>query len=296
MKRHQTSSLKNHKLLILLVSGIILFLTFSVAATQSFPNTTYPVPTPLPQKEKVIVVSSPPTSTSSPIVTASPSAKVAVKEALKLPKPTYSIALIGDSMVETMGENTDYLQKSLSAKYPTTQFKLYNYGIGGQNIEQGLNRFSLPFNYKTRNYPPLPEIHPDILIVGSFSYNPFADHDRTKHSRLLREMINQARGASGRVYLIAEIAPLKTGFGKGVGGINWLEDKAATQALHIIEQLDNAVTLAKTENVPLINAFQSSKTEGNYGNPAYVAPHDGIHPSIAGHVFMANLIAALLAF
>jgi lysophospholipase L1-like esterase len=199
-------------------------------------------------------------------------------------------------MVETMGENTDYLQKSLASRYPSTQFKLYNYGIGGQNVEQGLSRFPSPFNYKTRNYPPLSEIHPDILIVGSFSYNPFAEHDRTKHSRLLREMVNQARGVSGRVYLLAEIAPLKDGFGQGVGGINWPEDKATTQAVHIIEQLDDSVTVAKTENVPLINAYQSSKVNGNYGNKIYVATHDGIHPSIEGHVFMANLIASLLSF
>ena len=199
-------------------------------------------------------------------------------------------------MVDTMGENTDYLQKSLTNKYPQTEFKLYNYGIGGQNVEQGLGRFNLPFNFKTRNYPPLSELDPDFLIVGSFSYNPFPQHDVAKHNRLLQSMINQARGTSAKVYLLAEIAPLKVGFGNGPGGVNWPEDKSTLQATHIIEQLNDTVNLAKTENVPLINVYQASKINGNYGNKIYVNSNDGIHPSVEGHILMADIIANTLNF
>lgn len=49
------------------------------------------------------------------------------------PKPsksTYTIAIIGDSMADTMGESMEYLQESLKARYPQTNFNLYNYGIG----------------------------------------------------------------------------------------------------------------------------------------------------------------------
>jgi len=76
-------------------------------------------------------------------------------------------------MIDTMGENLDYMQKSLGAKYPGTTFKLYNYGIGSQNIEQGLARLNSSFSYQTRNYPPLSKISADVLILGSFAYNPF---------------------------------------------------------------------------------------------------------------------------
>lgn len=221
---------------------------------------------------------------------------VGPKPSSTLPKQLYTIALIGDSLIDTMGENTDYLQTSLSQKYPGTEFKLYNYGIGGQNIEQGLDRFNQPFNYKTRNYPPLPELKPDILIIGSFSYNPFPQHDVAKHDRLLQSMINQGRQIPSQVYVLAEIAPLKNNFGVGPGGVNWPADRAKEQADHIIEQLQGTVKMAQMENVHLINVFEASKVDGNYGNPKFVSSNDGIHPSADGQVFTADIIAKSLKF
>ena len=95
---------------------------------------------------------------SSPKPTSSPS------PAPKLSKSTYTIALFGDSMIDTMGENLDYLDKALKAKYPQTNFQLYNYGIGSQNVEEGLARFENNFSYQSRNYPPIGQIKPDVII------------------------------------------------------------------------------------------------------------------------------------
>lgn len=211
-------------------------------------------------------------------------------------KPSYTIAAFGDSMVDTMGENLDYLEKSLKAKYPKTNFKMFNYGIGSQNIVEGSNRFHSPFNYKTRNYPPIDQINPDIIILGSFSYNPLTPHSREIHKQKLESLINESRQTKAQVYVLAEIAPLRTGFGRGPGGIDWTEDKIQTQVEYILEQLDDTVTTANAQNVYLINAYQASKTDGRYGNRKYVATHDGIHPSIEGQIFVAEQIAAILKF
>lgn len=279
--------------LFILVPVVLIFLSLLFSST-NFAQTASPSPSPSPTT--LISQAKPAVQVQNHEKSATPSASPEVQALAKKPAKSYSIALIGDSMIETMGEQTEYLQKSLSAKYPNFEFKLYNYGIGAQNVEQGLNRFNQPFSYKTRNYPPLTEVKPDILIVGSFSYNPFPEHDRAKHQRLLQSLINQARGSAKKVYLLAEIAPLKTGFGEGPGGINWPQARAELQAIQIIELLENAVNLAKMENVPLINAFQASKVDGNYGNKQYVNSHDGIHPSVKGHIFMANFIANTLTF
>lgn len=298
---HQKKSL-NPRLIWAIIGFIIFFscLSFIQVKENLFDN---PVPVTTFSETTNLEHSSPsPTSATTTAVLAetkksTPSAQpLSTTSPLKQSKKIYSIALIGDSMVDTMGENTDYLQKSLSTRYPTTEFKLYNYGIGGENVEQGLNRVNKPFNYKTRNYPPLPELKPDILIIGSFSYNPFPQHDVARHNRLLQSLINQGRGITPKIYLLAEIAPLKDGFGEGPGGVNWPKDKAAEHSLHITEQLDDTVKLAKTENIPLINTYQTSKVNGNYGNKAYVNSHDGIHPSPEGHIFMADIIANFLKF
>ncbi|MBI2028597.1 MAG: SGNH/GDSL hydrolase family protein [Candidatus Levybacteria bacterium] len=222
--------------------------------------------------------------TPSPFPTLTPTPSVVLK------KSTYSIAIFGDSMVDTMGEELEHLEISLSAKYPKTRFSFYNYGIGGQNIEQGLSRFESSFVNRERNFPPLPVLSPDVLILGSFAYNPFSTHDRNKHYTLLHQLVAKAKIVSSHVYLLAEIAPLKTGFGEGKNGVNMAPDAAYQHALNIIEQLDNVINLSTSENIPLINAYHESRTDGAFGDPYLVNKDDGIHPSEEGHRFMADFI------
>lgn len=210
-----------------------------------------------------------------------------------LPKKSYSIAIIGDSMVDTMGEALEYLGHSLKSVYPNTSFLLYNYGIGGQNVEEGLARFSSPFHFRDRAFPPLPELHPDVLIIGSFAYNPFNPYDRNKHWLLLTELVQQAKTVSPHVYVLAEIAPLLHDFGKGPGGVNWPDPEIHVG--HIVEMLKNAEGVATNEQVGLIDAFARSEVNGD-GTKAYVNAYDNIHPSVSGHEFMANLIAQALHF
>src|SRR3989344_6896937 len=205
-------------------------------------------------------------------------------------KSSYSIAIFGDSMVDTMGENLEYLRDTLTNKYPQTAFNLYNYGIGGQNVELGLARFESPFTNRERQYPPLPVLNPDTLIIGSFAYNTFSTHDRNKHYTVLKELISKAKALSSEVYLMAEIAPLRTGFGKGKNGVNMPENTAHEHALHIIEQLDNAVNRSVSEKIPLINVYYESRIDGKFGDPYYVNPGDGIHPSVAGYSLTAEAI------
>jgi len=190
-----------------------------------------------------------------------------------------------------MGENLDYLDKQMMARYPTTKFKFYNYGIGSQNVVEASKRFDVPFSYKTRNYPRINEIQADIIIISSFAYNPLSPYDRAAHMAALKDLITKSKNTGAKVYLLAEIAPLKTGFGKGVGGVNWEDAKVKEHVDFILQNLDASVSLAPQTNTPLINAYQKSQVEGKYGNKTYVGSHDGIHPSVEGEVFMAEVIA-----
>lgn len=221
-----------------------------------------------------------------PTISATPSAQPK--------KKSYSIVLIGDSFVDTMGENVDYLDKSLKEKYPQTRFTLYNYGIGGQNVQQGLDRFDSNFTYSTRNFPPIPSVNPDIIIVGSFAYNPFVHYDRDRHWTTLKNLINKAREVTPSVYILAEIAPLHENFGKGPHGVNWPPEMTLTQAKEITELLDNAVALGEQLGIPVINVYYATRAYGNYGSGEYTNTDDGIHPSIEGHTFMADMIVKTL--
>lgn len=231
-----------------------------------------------------------------PSVTATPT-PTATDAPVILKKSSYSIAVIGDSMVDTMGEKMEYLQNSLKNRYPNTTFTLYNYGIGAQNIEQGLARFTSAFDYKTRHYPALSTLHPDIIIVASFAYNPFSPPDSTKHAALLTQLVQEAKATGSKVYVLAEIAPLKYDFAKGPRGMqDWTDDYRAQHAQEIIDQLHNALTVAKQQGVGLIDAFEKTEVSGEFGSTQYTNTDDGIHPSEYGQLFTSNLIAKTLVF
>jgi disulfide oxidoreductase YuzD len=208
-----------------------------------------------------------------------------------LTKDTYTIAIIGDSMVDTMGERLEYLEHVLKQKYPKTSFNLYNYGVGSENVEMGLARLGKDFKYKDREYPPLNTLHPDILIIGSYAYNPFSPFDRDRHWLKLAELIQEGRKISPKVYLLAEIAPRKRDFGKGPQGLRWEDDVRDAHAQKIITQMENAFGLSRSLSIPLIDAYTPSiDPETGEVKKEFVNESDGIHPSAIGHVYTAEKI------
>jgi hypothetical protein len=204
-------------------------------------------------------------------------------------KKSYVVAAIGDSMVETMGDSLDYLKASLKEKYPGTEFAMYNYGVGAEKVTSGLERFDKPFNHGSRNYPPITHLKPDVLIVGSYAYNPFDDYNRDGHWLALAGLVLKARSVTPNTYMLAEIAPIEEGFGNGPGGVNWPDEIVAGHVPKILEQMENAIGISKVLGVPLINVYEKTRVEGSrYGKVEFVSSHDNIHPSVYGQVFTAE--------
>lgn len=216
---------------------------------------------------------------------------------LNLKKEKYIVAVYGDSLEDTMGERLEYLEKALKKKYKTTNFDLYNYGIGSQNAQEGLFRLENTFDYQDRNYLPLTEINPDVLIIGSYAYNPFYPHSLQKHTEYLTALLKKAKSITGNVYLLAEIAPLKDKFGQGPGGVNWSSIDSYLQATNIMALLENAIRVAENMEIPVIDAYTVSQfKEDKSGRAEYVNTYDHIHPSVLGHQFMAELIVERVNF
>lgn len=205
-------------------------------------------------------------------------------------KASYSIAIYGDSMVDTMGERCEYLEHALKKYYPDVNFTLYNFGKGSENVEMGLSRWNNKLDYQDRHYSSLPEVKPDIIIVGSFAYNPFSPYERDRHWVGLTKMIEAAKTITPNVYVLAEINPLRKDFGKGPNGVNWEESTAFEHSGRIVEQLENAVSLAGNLGVGLIDVFHASIGKSGLNNAG-----DGIHASITGHEFTADIIAKTIS-
>lgn len=253
-----------------------------------------PSPTSLPQPTLTISTTGIPNPTPQPIdsvqdklpttITPTPAAEQPATKTAK--KTSYSIAVYGDSMVDTMGERCEYLEHSLKKLYPNVNFTLYNYGKGSENVEMGLNRWNNKLDYQDRHYPSIVDLKPDIIIMGSFAYNPFSPYNRDRHWVGLTKIIEAAKAITPNVYALAEINPLRKTFGKGPNGVNWEESTAYEHSGHIVEQLENTVGLANTLDIPLIDVFHKSIGVNGLNNSG-----DGIHASIAGHEFTADVIA-----
>jgi hypothetical protein len=233
-----------------------------VLGAQTSDETPSPTPTPLPS----------PTLTPAPLSIAPQVPVPTVTHSKPHAKNDYKIAVYGDSMVDTMGERLEYLEHSLKKIYPNVNFTLYNYGKGAENVEMGLSRWYSALNYQDRHYPSIADLKPDIIVVGSFAYNPFFPYIRDRHWVGLTKLVEIAKTVTPNVYMLAEIAPLRNNFGKGPNGVNWDEHTAYEHSGWIIEQLENAVSLSGDLHVPLIDVFHQS-----IGHSGLTNPSDGIH-------------------
>lgn len=220
---------------------------------------------------------------------------VFIYESKSIGKKTYSIAIIGDSLVDTMQTSFPYLTESLHNRFPDVDFKLYNYGMGSENVEKGLARFDQKLIYKDRIYPPLSTLSPDIVIIGSWAYNPYYPPDPQKHKRLLTEVVKKTQATGAHIYLLEELAPLGSDFAKGVGGVSFSKEEAVKQSKRIIEQLHNVKDIAKSFNILLIDVYDKTKMSASeFGQTIYTNQTDGIHPSPLGHRLTADIIAQTL--
>jgi len=204
-----------------------------------------------------------------------------------------TIALFGDSMIDTMETDAPYLKKALKSSYPNIDFNLLNYGIGAQSVTKGLDRLNENINYKDRQYQAIFNSNADIFIIESFAYNPLDNSE--EYETNMRSLLNQFVGLGKPVYFLATIAPLKVNFGKGPGGVNWDSDTAWTHATKIDSYLEKGISIARSLNIPVIDCYHPTLQTNGEGITIYVNKHDGIHPSVSGHQFIADKIAHMIS-
>ncbi len=213
--------------------------------------------------------------------TSSPSARLAVSQT------EYDVALIGDSMIDTFESHLPELEKKLEEKYEA-DFTIYNYGIGSENVSMGLERLNQPFDYQGRSYPAVTELEPDIIILGSFAYNPFVEHDLNQYWLTMALLIEESLATGADLYLLAEVAPVREEFGEG--SLDWTLETRIQQAEKVVEQLESFLALSETKNVPLIDTYTLTQAEDGFGDGVYTNEGDGIHASDEGKELMIEEI------
>ncbi len=210
-------------------------------------------------------------------------------------KKSFTIALLGDSMIDTLGPDIPDLQSQLASRFPTTNFTLLNYGVGGTNIDYGRERITNSYEYLGRQVASLVSRHPDIVVVESFGYNPFPDENRgvDRHWLAMAGVVDSLKknlpGAD--IIIAATIAPNAKVFGDGAAGIAFSREDKWQRVDVIKKYLESTVAFAKSQHLPLADAFHPSLGPDGNGNLAYINAGDHIHTSPAGRQFFAGKVA-----
>jgi hypothetical protein len=216
-----------------------------------------------------------------------------IGEIMANPKKThYTIALLGDSMIDTLGHDLPHLRDLLTKEYPDYTFNLLNYGQGGTDLDSGLFRLTNSTNYLGTDYPALLSQKVDILIVESFAYNhwsgQFFDLDRqwlTVAKIIETIKINSPKT---KIILAATIAPNTKTFGDGK--LNWPKQLKWDGATVTKGYLQNIVNFATSERYPLADAYHPSMNAEGDGDEKYINQGDHIHPSSEGALFFSQKI------
>ena len=215
-----------------------------------------------------------------------------IKHANPLPKKSeYIIAVLGDSMVDTLGPSLPHLLNALKVRLPKVNFKLLNYGAGATNIESGLSRLTNDYSYLGENKPALLSQNPDIVVIESFAYNHWdntqADWDRQWLA--IAHIIDTIKehNPDTQIVLSAAVAPFCPTYTDG--SANLPPERKFVECDTVKRYLQNIVNFAKGEGYLLADAFHPSM-KGSEGNPLYINQSDHIHPSNEGKTLFSSYV------
>jgi lysophospholipase L1-like esterase len=246
---------------------------------RSFGALQTPSPTPIPTRA--------PTPSSTPV----PSPTI---QTYQTPTSHYTIALLGDSMIDTLGPDAPQLKDLLTTVFPHTAFEILNYGVGATNIDYGLERLTNQYTYLGNDILPLVSRAPDIVVVESFGYNPYPFElgGIEKHWIQLATIINSLKTKLPGVKIIiaATIAPNSNVFGDGAPGLSFSPEDKQKRTTTIKQYLESTIAFARGEHLPLADVYHASLDSTGNGILKYINPGDHIHYSDAGRTLFAQKI------
>jgi len=264
------------------------FAIFAAESVLSHLPLNFVPPTPPPQKPAVsfsqlpIILSPTPTLPPAPSPTPSlfptPTPRTTKKQSV-------TIALLGDSMMDTLGPDAPYITQTLKTIYPTTTFDVQNFGVGGTPIEFGIERVST-----------VALSNPDVVVLESYAYNVSGTTNQTgvdNHWLALARAVDAIKQTipDAKIVIAATIAPNRERFGDGAPGLSFsLEDKIVRTNM-IKKYLETTIQFAQGEHIPLADSYHASLDSTGNGKRALISFSDHIHYSDAGRKLFSQKIA-----
>lgn len=246
------------------------------------------VATPSPTLTPTLVL----TPTATPI--ASPTPTMATRTARK---KAWTVTLLGDSMTDTLGPVGSGLASRLNAIYPNATFTIINHGVGAENIDSGLRRLTNNYSYLGLGRNSVISEKPDVVIIESFGYNPYPLPDindaLTTHWLRLAAIVDTIRQQlpETKIVIAATIAPNWDVFGDGAPGISFSPEGKRTKVEEIKKYIENTIGFAKSQAIPLADAYHPSLDTNGNGKLGYINGGDHIHYSDSGRTLFSQTVA-----
>lgn len=212
-------------------------------------------------------------------------------------KDVYIIALVGDSMTEALGPLGGPFAEKLDGLYGDQTIIVDNYSIGSTNILSVDERLTQEVKNREYTFKPLIKRDDvDLIILGSFAYNPLSDITNrqealaTQNQTLLNLVQRfQDEMPHTRVLFLSTIAPNSRLFGSVY--LKLSDEDRQIQVQERRQYLENHIEFAQEHNIPVVDVYHQSLTDEDDGNLEYINPDDYIHPSAVGVEFIGQKLA-----
>lgn len=208
-----------------------------------------------------------------------------------------TLAVLGDSMIDTLGQNIPQLQKALNRYYPNKKIKILNYGASATTIEYALFRLTNNYQYLGKTVSSLISQSPDVIVVESFAYNNFGNTQAgfDKQSGFITKIINTIHDKlpKSNILLTSTFAPNSLNFANGAPDIQLTPLERVERTTTIKNYLQNFANYAKDHHIPYADAYHPSLIK-NEGNRNFINYKDNIHPSSYGGEFFCDTLAKAL--
>src|SRR3989338_4393511 len=150
-------------------------------------------------------------------------------------RTTYVIALLGDSMTDTLNPYLNTFKKLLTDKYPKYSLPVLNFGQGSTDLESGLKRLTTASSYNGKYYPSVLSYKPDILVIESFAYNPWsnAETDLNRQWITYAKMIDvvKEKSPNTKILFAVNIGPNAYKFGDNSLNLSATQKKEKTDTI-----------------------------------------------------------------
>ncbi len=205
-----------------------------------------------------------------------------------------TIAVLGDSMIDSLGAGIPDLETSLSQYFPQKKFNIINYGVGASDLEYALYRLRNNYRYLDTVHPSLLSLKPDIIVIESFAYNNFGNtQDGFDRQWLALGAITteiKTNLPKTKIILASTIAPQSSSFAVGSGTTYTAMEKIEkTKTIKLYQK--NLINFATSQKFPLADAFTPSLNSKNEGLSQLINDKDHLHPSTLGSQFFCDTLA-----